>query len=126
MNLDITVEITLLWRLSSTHVLLCNYDKISLIIPDTTNVYGTIYPTNQAVYEGSLVEIVCFSVIPPVWLKDGHIYRESYVSRYSLEFHSVKQKDQGYYVCEGTENTKGKLFQATSELLVGGKKKCFE
>lgn len=74
----------------------------------------------MAFYEQKNIEIACDSTTNVTFTRNGkHIDTPHYLKINSLIFPSVSEIDNGLYTCYGTANQLP--FQATSELLIGGK-----
>ncbi len=84
--------------------------------------YGTVFPTNQAVFIGNNVTIKCRSHLPPQWFKDKKLLH--FNENNTLMLINVLRQDSGWYYCRGTYPSY-KTFVAKSSLLVGGKDNKF-
>ena len=70
-------------------------------------------------YTKSTTVITCYSDSKPIFTKDYHpLGKLLILQNDSIIFPEVKKSDQGIYTCRGTMNES--IFEATSELLVGG------
>ena len=104
---------------------------MSLVV--VTKSYGKVYPIVRAAYVGDTVFILCDSLTPPIWTKEGKdvyshywtrqgtvLQKQSKLNQNNLLLKKVVEKDSGHYVCEGTLESGNETFKASSELLVGG------
>ena len=82
--------------------------------------YGSVHPKYQAVYNGSTVNITCFSATIPTWTKDFMLLPLQLKVLNSIILHNVGEHDNGKYNCHGKYQNDSS-FKATSDLLVGGK-----
>ena len=94
---------------------------IIFVLDIDTDELGSVYPTSQAVYAGSNVVIICNSKTTPKWSKVREENWNFSVMGNNLVLIDVKEKDNGYYICQGTRDSETDVFKARSELLVGGK-----
>ena len=84
------------------------------------NLYGTVYPQVQAVYKGSNIYIICYSITPPEWSKKGFPMKDFTIINEVLILTNVKVEDSGIYYCNGRIQYEGRRFTAQSEVYVGG------
>ena len=74
-------------------------------------------------YIGSSVLIICYSNDPVSWTMNGMVIKRKRKGTLNsiIEIHKVTEKDSGKYICNGTINSSGDQFVATSQLLVARK-----
>ena len=74
-------------------------------------------------YIGSSVLIICYSNDPVIWTINGMAitHKRNGTMNSIIEIRKVTEKDSGKYTCNGTINSSGDQFVATSQLLVARK-----
>ena len=84
---------------------------------------GIIYPKLKIADVGRPVSIMCSSKSIVIWSKNGQTLPHD-INRYSIanvyRMSKVTEADTGMYACTGTHQN-GDIFEANSELFVGGK-----
>lgn len=83
--------------------------------------YGSITPSHQVAYAGSSVQIICNSMKPLRWTKDGKELREdglTVIQNNELLLINVAETHSGNYTCHGT-GLKRSETQTSTEILVG-------
>ena len=72
-------------------------------------------------FKGSTAIITCFSLIKTKWTKNGKQIQDNHsIKHHIISIFNIKNKSSGNYTCYGS-NINNLPFEATSELLVGGK-----
>ncbi len=80
--------------------------------------YGVVTPTVQIAYNGSRVEILCFSKKKPRFYYNDLSIKEKYQVGNRLVFKKVKLNQSGEYFCHGFDNEG--TFKTSAVIKVGG------
>ena len=83
--------------------------------------YGKIYTKFQILYEGSVIEIECPSVLESKWTKDGYPIRHYNRSNNGIKLFNAMVSDSGSYLCIGTNDSTSGPFMLSADVLVGSK-----
>jgi len=71
---------------------------------------GRIEPSQVVVKLGCSFYANCYSITPPMWLKDNNLVSFNLVTNYVLYIKKVTLKYSGKYVCRGIDYT-GEIFE---------------
>ena len=85
--------------------------------------YGQVYPTSQAVYVGSTVNITCSSHAKAKWTKNGKNLKPHDDNECMITLYHVTEEDSGTYYCHGNLPNNITEFTLMSVLYVGGNSK---
>lgn len=84
---------------------------------------GKIVPSIVVAFQGSIIEIVCYSTTRPYWMNQYHQKLSAqYIKHggYNILIRGASEKNNGRYHCKGTKQ-RSEVFTSYADIFIGSK-----